>query len=71
MNNSRRAPEATPLLTIEDVAALLNCSRRSIYDLMDRGELPYVRFLRCRRVEEKVLADFVARHRMGTRSTRS
>ena len=38
------------LLRVTDVARWLNLSRSCVYQVMDRGQLPYVKIGKCRRV---------------------
>ncbi len=51
------------LLTPQEVADVLRCGLASVYNLMKRGELRYVKFLRTRRVEASALDEFIDRHR--------
>lgn len=34
------AAHASPLMTPDELAGLLRCSRRTVYDRVDKGELP-------------------------------
>ena len=52
-----------PLLTIDAAASLLAISRRQLYTLLERGELPHVRVGRRRRFLPADLRDFLERHR--------
>lgn len=59
----------TGLLTPREVALRLRCGLTSVYALMAQGELPYVQYLSTRRVEASALEDFIARHRIGPRTS--
>jgi excisionase family DNA binding protein len=53
MSQETRAEEALPeLWKVGRVCEVLNLSQPSVYRLMERGELPYVRFGRARRVRK-------------------
>lgn len=43
------------LVTVPEAAAFLRVSRSTIYVLMDRGDLPYVRIGSARRIPKKAL----------------
>ncbi len=53
------ALDATSLHTVPDVARYLKMSRSMIYLLMERGELPYVRIGRTRRVKAEDVTKLV------------
>ena len=55
-------PDATPILiTIDDVAALLTCSPRTVHRLIDRGRIPRpIRFGRMLRWLEKPFLEWIA-----------
>jgi excisionase family DNA binding protein len=59
--------EAEPLLTVAEAAVMLNVGRTLLYKLMYRGDLPYVRIGRTRRVHMKDLIDLISRSRIGGR----
>jgi excisionase family DNA binding protein len=40
MNSPERAPATPVLLDVKAVAALLNCSQRTVYRLADAGKMP-------------------------------
>lgn len=44
-----------PALTVSQVAKLLSLSRTKIYQMMDDGELKYMRFGRSRRIPQEAL----------------
>ncbi len=69
-SNSDNTNEQPRLLTVKEISKRLQCGVTSVYVLMDKGDLPYVYFLSCRRVEERHLKEFIARHRIGPRTTR-
>jgi excisionase family DNA binding protein len=61
-----------PLLTVADVAALLRTSRKAIYAMIERGQLPgVIRINRRVLVDQNVLLDWVSQkstpHREGER----
>lgn len=49
---------AEGLATVEDVMSFLKVSRQTVYTLMNRGDLPYVRLTRARRVPWLVLKGY-------------
>lgn len=61
------APARTPPLAVDlaEAARLLSLAPRTVRRLASTGEIPYVRIGRALRFETAVLADFVARHRVG------
>ena len=60
----RMADEAVQplLLTIPQVAALLNLGRTKVYELIDREQLPVVRFGRAVRVSLAALQTWLEQH---------
>jgi excisionase family DNA binding protein len=57
------SPERTALMTVADAAGFLAVSRRQVYLLVERGELPTVRVgTRIRFVPEEIWA-YLERHR--------
>ncbi len=44
------SPDARGLQTVQAVAAFLSLSRSKVYQLMERGELPYVKIGKSRRL---------------------
>lgn len=54
--------EVEYLKVVPDVTRKLNVSRSTVYLLMDRGELGYVKFGRSRRVPREALEDFIKRN---------
>lgn len=66
MNENSPALDAIPaLLTLDDVATVLRCNRRTVERLVASGELATVFFGRLRRVTPDDLAVFVAGHRQS------
>ena len=54
-------PELTLLLTVPQVAKILNISRSTVYTLFDSGDLESVLVGSSRRVSENQLADYLRR----------
>jgi excisionase family DNA binding protein len=52
-----------PLLTINGAASFLAVSRRQVYTLLERGELPHVRVGERTRFLPADLRDYLERHR--------
>lgn len=48
--STRTLPTECQLIRVTDVARHLSLSRSKIYQMMDRGELPYVKLGKSRRV---------------------
>lgn len=55
------------LLRISEAALFLAVSRSSIYQLMEHGQLPYVKVGRARRVRQQDLDQFVLARLIGAR----
>lgn len=53
------------MLTIEKACEWLGLSRAKVYQLMDRGELPYVKIGRARRIPKRALVEFAAANLRG------
>jgi excisionase family DNA binding protein len=49
------------LMTVKEAASSLRMSRANIYNLMDQGELAYLKIGRCRRIPRKALQDLISR----------
>jgi excisionase family DNA binding protein len=61
--NDTAAPQVEPLLVrVEEAARILSLSRSTIYELLDRGELPSVRCGAARRIPLAALHTWVERH---------
>jgi excisionase family DNA binding protein len=54
------------LLRVRDCARMLNCSQRSIWRMLDRGELTRIRVGKSVRVESAEIQQFIARQRKAT-----
>jgi excisionase family DNA binding protein len=53
--------EAGGLARVEDASRFLALSRSAVYKLMDRGELPFLKIGKARRIAWSALRDLVAR----------
>ena len=51
---------ADGLLTIQEAALFLSISRSKLYELMDNGELTFVKLGRSRRIPRRALIDLAA-----------
>jgi excisionase family DNA binding protein len=51
---------------VEAAGRFLGISRSRLYELMDAGELPFVKFGRSRRIPHRALVEFAARHLCGS-----
>lgn len=58
---------AERLLKVSEVCDRLNLSSPYVYELMNRGELPYVRFGKARRVKPADLEALIERSTVGGR----
>ena len=56
---------AEGLLTIVETAAFLSISRSKLYELMDNGELQFVKLGRSRRVPRRAVVELAARGLRG------
>ncbi len=56
---------AEGLLTIVETAAFLSISRSKLYELMDSGELAFVKLGRSRRVPRRAVVELAARGLRG------
>jgi excisionase family DNA binding protein len=68
--NRRKKAEAPAgvglrLLSPEEVAAVLGAGRSKVYQMMDDGELPYVKLGRSRRVTMAAVEKLVERNTVG------
>ena len=59
--SEQQALVADGLLTVKEAAAFLRLSRSSLYAMMDRGELPYAKLGRSRRIPRRGLVELAAR----------
>ncbi len=55
----------TGLGTVKQVAVYLGVSRASVYAIMDRGELPYCKLGKSRRIRWTDVVDMVERQTVG------
>ncbi len=55
-----REAVAEGLLTVQEAAQFLRVSRSKLYDLMDNGELKFVKLGRSRRIPRRALIDLAA-----------
>jgi excisionase family DNA binding protein len=51
-----------PLLTVEDVAAILQLSRVKVYDLINKNGLPTVKISGARRIQPTALQTWIEQH---------
>ena len=56
---------ADGLMTISEATEFLSISRSKLYEMMDKGELAYVKLGRCRRIRRRELTDLVSREMRG------
>ena len=63
--NEREALVTEGLLTVKEAAAFLSISRSKLYELMDHGELPFVKIGRSRRVPRQAVVELAARGLRG------
>ena len=56
---------ADGLLTVQDAAAFLSVGIRTLYDAMERGELPYCKIGRARRIPKRGLLAFAGANLKG------
>ena len=56
---------ADGLMTISEAVEFLAVSRSKLYEMMDKGELAYVKLGRCRRIRRRELTDLVSRELRG------
>ena len=65
--DKQTALEPQQLLKVAEAARYLSISRSTLYELMDRGLLPYAKLGRARRIPRQSLIDLVARETRGLR----
>ena len=56
---------ADGLMTVQEAAGFLRLSRSTVYTIMDRGELPFVKLGRSRRIPRRALVELAAREMRG------
>jgi excisionase family DNA binding protein len=61
-NTNEHAATSMPLAKTAEVATHLSVSRAKVYQLMDEGILPYVKFGRCRRIRWPDVDALIANH---------
>lgn len=59
------ATVAAKLGTVTEVAAVLAISRSKVYQMMDAGELPFVKLGGSRRIEWRVVDEVIRRNTHG------
>lgn len=59
-----------PLLTVQDLADRLRCSRDWAYRICERGEIGVTRVGRSVRITEEALADYIAARTAAPRKSR-
>jgi excisionase family DNA binding protein len=64
-STSEQSIPADRLCTVAAIAAHLSLSRSTIYLLMDRGQLPYVKLGKSRRIRWSDVRDLIDRCRVG------
>ena len=52
---------ADGLVTVSEAASFLSLSRSTLYTLMDRGDIPFVKLGRSRRIPRRALIELAAR----------
>ena len=65
MTDSDAALVEDGLMKVAAAAAFLSLSRATLYTLMDRGELPFVKIGRSRRVPKRAVVELAARGLRG------
>jgi excisionase family DNA binding protein len=65
MQNSIERPLPDRLLTVKETAEFLSLGITKTYELMNRGELPYVRIDGVRRIDPSTLRAFIEAHTIG------
>jgi excisionase family DNA binding protein len=53
------------LVTVAQAAEFLSLSRATVYTLMDRGELPFAKIGRSRRIPRRAVVELAAQHLRG------
>lgn len=60
--NHLTTPIEPLLVRVEEAARILSLSRSTIYEMMDRGELPSVRCGAARRIPIAALREWISKH---------
>lgn len=55
------------LMTVKQAAEFLSLSRSTVYGLMERGDLAYVKIGQSRRIPKKAVIDLANNHRVQAR----
>ncbi|MCW5829293.1 MAG: helix-turn-helix domain-containing protein [Deltaproteobacteria bacterium] len=63
-NNSLKLVDAG-LVRIDECCRFLGISRAKLYEVMDQGELPYVKIGRSRRIPQQAMKEFAASRIVG------
>ena len=58
--DDRLAVVSEGLLTIAEVGAFLRVSRATVYNLMDSGQVPFIKVGRARRIPKQAVLQFAA-----------
>ena len=53
------------LMRVHEVAGYLGLSRSKVYEIMSKGELPWAKFGRARRIPRRAVVELVARRLRG------
>jgi excisionase family DNA binding protein len=70
-SQEKKTPPLEPLLVrVEEAARLLSLSRSAVYELLDRGELPSVRYGAARRIPLAGLREWISRQLDGNQPPR-
>lgn len=72
-NSNRQSNESTTnqgLLTYCEAARRLGCSERTVWELVRRGELPAVKYLRNVRIDPHDLETFIENHKKSQNLSR-
>lgn len=56
---------ADGLMTVSEAAKFLGISRSALYNIMDAGELPYVKLGRARRIPRRSVVDLATGNLLG------
>lgn len=59
------AAKELPVMTVDEVAVLCRCSPKTIYNMVERGELPCVRVGRGLRFHRSVVTDYLLGNSRG------
>jgi excisionase family DNA binding protein len=65
MNEEQRRLLVDGMLTVSQAKQLCGLGRSKLYELMDRGDLPFAKIGRSRRIPKNALLSFIAKHLRG------